>query len=219
MTSTDQGLSTIDRARQHRIHDADALRAVISTPRPAVVGKVRDHLDHHFQGFIAHSPFYLIATSSANGTCDVSPRGDGPGAVRLLDERTLVLPDRPGNRLADSLTNILQNPQVGLLFLIPGHADTLRVNGTAFITSDPALLDQLRAEDKVPSLAVVVSVQEAFLHCQKAFRRSHLWEPDLWPDRSGVSTMGAVWKDHQGLADVSADEIDRDLEQAYQVLY
>lgn len=107
MRVSGQHLSTMERARQHRFHDTDALRAVISTPRPAVVGQVRDHLDHHFRGFIAHSPFYLLATSSTSGTCDVSPRGDGPGAVRLLDERTLVLPDRPGNRLADSLTNIL----------------------------------------------------------------------------------------------------------------
>lgn len=211
--------AAIERARAHRLDDAAALRAVIPEPNAAIVGKVRDHLDHHFRAFIDHSPFYLVATANGAGRCDVSPRGDPIGSVRFLDDRTLVLPDRPGNRLADSLTNIVENPRIGLLFLIPGHEDTLRVNGRAWITVDPELLDQLRAEDKVPSLAIVVEVEEAFLHCQKAFRRSRLWKPGSWPDRSGVSSMGTVWKDHQGLTDVTAEAIDLDLEEAYRFLY
>ncbi len=211
--------SAVERARMHRVRDLAGLREVIPEPNAAIVGKVRDHLDHHFRGFIDHSPFYLIATSSASGTCDVSPRGDAAGLVRFLDDRTLVLPNRPGNRLADSLRNLTENPHLGLIFLIPGHDDTLRVNGTAWITTDPDLLAQLAAEGKVPSLAIVVEVEEAFLHCQKAFRRSNLWKPETWPDRSGVSSMGTVWKDHQKLTDVTAEAIDLDLEEAYRFLY
>ena len=219
MTVTDAPATPLDRARQHHVADAAALRAIIPEPNAAIVGKVRDHIDFHFRGFIDHSPFYLVATSSAEGRCDVSPRGDTAGAVRFLDERTLVLPNRPGNRLADSLTNIIQNPRIGVLFMIPGHEDTLRVNGRAWITDDPDLLGQMAAEDRVPSLAIVVEVEEAFLHCQKAFRRSTLWKPESWPDRSAVSSMGTVWKDHQKLTDVTAEEIDRDLEEAYRFLW
>ena len=229
MTITDPGdtaidvpgstISAIERARMHRVHDLAGLRQVIPEPTAAIVSKVRDHLDHHFRGFIDHSPFYLIATSSASGTCDVSPRGDAAGSVRFLDDRTLVLPNRPGNRLADSLRNLVENPHIGLLFLIPGHEDTLRVNGSAWITNDPELLAQRAAEDRVPSLAIVVEVEEAFLHCQKAFRRSTLWDPQTWPDKSGVSSMGTVWKDHQKLTDVTAEAIDLDLEEAYRFLY
>lgn len=229
MTITDSAETAVDvsaptvgaaeRARNYRVHDLAGLREIIPEPSAAIVNKVRDHLDHHFRGFIDHSPFYLIATSSASGTCDVSPRGDAAGSVRFLDDRTLVLPNRPGNRLVDSLRNLVENPHLGLIFLIPGHEDTLRVNGTAWITTDPELLAQLTAEDKVPSLAIVVEVEEAFLHCQKAFRRSNLWKPETWPDRSAVSSMGTVWKDHQQLTDVTAEAIDEDLEEAYRFLY
>jgi PPOX class probable FMN-dependent enzyme len=219
VTVTEPTVSPIDRARTRRVDSLAGLRAIIPEPNAAVACKVRDHLDHHFRGFIDHSPFYMIATSSAEGRCDVSPRGDAPGAVRFLDERTMVLPNRPGNRLADSLTNIIENPRIGVLFIIPGHEDTLRVNGKAWITDDPELLEQLKAEDKLPSLAIVVEVEEAFLHCQKAFRRSTLWKPETWPDKSAVSSMGTVWKDHQKLTDVSAEAIDLDLEEAYKFLW
>ncbi|PYM94217.1 MAG: phosphohydrolase, partial [Candidatus Rokuibacteriota bacterium] len=137
-------------------------------------------------------PFLLLATASASGRCDVSPKGDAPGFVHVLDERRLVIPDRPGNKRLDGMRNILENPHVGLIFLIPGREETLRVNGRAWIVRDEEILAKLSARDKLPQLAIAVETEEVFFHCPKAFRRSKLWEPASWPDRDALPTMACV---------------------------
>src|SRR5690606_16305086 len=140
--------------------------------------KMLTSLDKHAQAFIGRSPFLCIGTQNRDGKADVSPRGDPAGFVKILDEHTLAIPDRPGNNRLDSLVNITTNPSVGLLFIIPGFDDTLRVNGQATLLTDPALLNSMSVNDRLPNLAIVVRVTEVFMHCAKAFRRSKLWNPD-----------------------------------------
>jgi len=175
------------------ITDETALRAVIGgEPQPVVVSKIADHLNDLTRQFIERAPFVCIATSAPDGSCDVSPRGDPAGFVRILDERTLLIPDRPGNRIADSLRNILANPHVGLLFVIPGVGDTFRVNGRATITADAGLLAPSAVEGKPPKLGIVVEVEEAYTQCSKALLRSDLWNPDRHIERSDLPSSGAI---------------------------
>ena len=172
--------------------DATALRELLGEPADVVRAKVTDRVNALTQQFVERSPFVLLATSAPDGTCDVSPRGDPPGFVRVLDERTLLLPERPGNRLADSLRNILANPNVGLLFVIPGIGDTLRVNGRATIVTDHELLEPSAVEGKVPKLGLLIEVDEAFTHCSKAFLRSRLWDPERHLDRGELPSAGEI---------------------------
>lgn len=174
------------------VRDGDELRTLLGEPSALVRAKVSDRLNELTRTFVDRSPFVLLATSAADGTCDVSPRGDPPGFVRVLDDRTLLLPDRPGNRLADSLRNILANPHVGLLFIIPGIGDTLRVNGRATVVTDPALLESSTVEGKTPRLGLRVEVDKVFTHCSKAFLRSRLWEPETFADRSELPSSGEL---------------------------
>lgn len=174
------------------IRDEAELRAVIEAPAERVKSKLADRLNELTRQFVDRSPFLCLATSSSDGTCDVSPRGDPPGFVRVLDERRLLIPERPGNRLADSLRNILTNPNVGLLFIIPGISDTLRVNGRATITDDPELLAGSKVEGKQPKLALLVEIDEVFTHCSKAFLRSQLWAPERYVDRSELPSGGSI---------------------------
>jgi hypothetical protein len=156
------------------------------------------------------SPFVLIATSDATGRCDVSPKGDAPGFVHVLDTKHLVIPDRPGNKRFDGMGNLLDNPRVGLIFLVPGREDTLRVNGRAWIVRDPDVLEPLTAMGKVPNLAIGVEVEEAFMHCAKAFRRSGLWDTARWPNASALATPQRILFDHAGLADKPYEEYERE---------
>jgi len=169
-----------------------ALRDMIGLPTDVVHSKISDSVNELTRQFIERSPFMLLATSSSDGTCDVSPRGDPAGFVHILDERTLLVPERPGNNLADSLRNILANPNVGLLFLIPGVGDTLRVNGRATLTTDGALLEALEVEGKTPKLALLIEVDEVFTHCSKAFIRSDLWNSDRHIERDELPSQGAI---------------------------
>jgi PPOX class probable FMN-dependent enzyme len=158
------------------------LRALVGgTPGERAQLKERRGLDQQSRAFIAMSPFLLIATSGTDGSCDVSPKGDAPGFVRALDDSRLVIPERNGNRRLDGMTNLLSNQHVGLLFVVPGCDYTLRVNGRAWITRDPALLERMAAQGVPPKLAIGVQVQQAFFHCVKAFRRSRLWAHGEWP--------------------------------------
>ncbi|MBX3468437.1 MAG: pyridoxamine 5'-phosphate oxidase family protein [Planctomycetes bacterium] len=174
------------------VTDEPALRALIGEPTALVRGKLADRLSPATRPFVERSPFVCLATSDAAGRCDVSPRGDPPGFVRILDDRTLLLPERPGNRLADSLRNILENPRVGLLFVIPGVGDTFRVNGRACLTTDPALLAPCAVEGKAPRLGILVDIDEAYTQCSKAFLRSQLWDPTRFVDRAALPSMGEV---------------------------
>jgi uncharacterized protein len=176
------------------IADEDALREVIGDPGELVVAKVADRLNNLTRQFIERSPFVCVATSRPDGGLDVSPRGDPAGFVRILDERTLLLPDRPGNKLADTLTNLLADPRIGLLFLIPGVGDTFRVNGTAVITDDEALLAPSAIEGKQPRLGILVSVKEAYTQCAKAIVRSDLWNAENHISRKELPAHGAILK-------------------------
>ncbi|WP_344426915.1 pyridoxamine 5'-phosphate oxidase family protein [Amycolatopsis minnesotensis] len=174
------------------------LREVLKEPGKALWDKDIARIDEHARTIIEHSPFLLLATAAADGTCDVSPRGEPAGGVLVLDERTLAIPDRPGNRRADSLRNILENPRVGLLFMVPGMNETLRVNGIATIARDAPFFDRMAVQGKRPKLAVVVEVTELFLHCAKAFLRAGLWQPGTWPERDSLPSAGRIAKDHMG---------------------
>lgn len=190
------------------------LRALIGEPAPLTCAKIADRLNDATRLFIERSPFVCLATSDATGACDLSPRGDPPGFVRILDERALLIPERPGNRLADSLRNLLANPHIALLFVVPGVTDTLRVNGRAAITTDAALLAPCAVEGKVPRLGVLVDIDEAYTQCSKAFLRSHLWDAQRFVDPASMPTGGQVHRAIQGEA-FDAEEYDRERAERY----
>jgi PPOX class probable FMN-dependent enzyme len=196
-----------------RLTHAD-VRATLGEPNDIVQSKLLTALDAHCRAFIERSPFLTVATLGAAGDADVSPRGDPSGFVRILDERTLVIPERPGNRLADTLRNVADTGVIALLFLIPGVGETLRVNGHAFVTDDAALLATLEANGKVPKLAIVVEVQEAFLHCAKAFIRSQLWDTGAHAAPGEVPTLGAMIRDQLAL-EQSVSELEEIIETSY----
>jgi PPOX class probable FMN-dependent enzyme len=185
----------------HVISTADELAEAYDEPSDAVRTKAVASFDDHCRSFIALSPFVLVATVDADGRCDVSPRGGAPGFVSVLDDSRLVIPDASGNNRLDSLRNIVQSGRVGLLFLIPGMAETLRVNGRACITRDPELIAQHVTQGKAPRAVIGVELDEAFLHCAKAFIRSTLWDAGTWPDRDGLARPAQIWKDHIGMPD------------------
>jgi uncharacterized protein len=170
------------------------LRGIIGSPSELVAGKIADRLNHLIRQFVERSPFVCVATTRPDGGLDVSPRGDPPGFARILDERTLLLPERPGNRIADTLTNLLHDPRIGLLFLIPGVGDSLRVNGRAVIVDDPELLAESTVDGKVPRLGILVSIDEAYTQCSKAIIRSDLWNPVRHIDRSELPSSGEILK-------------------------
>lgn len=189
----------------------DDLVELMGEPSELVRCKVQNRIDRHARTLIAHSPFVLLATASARGTCDVTPRGDPAGSVLILDDRTLVIADRPGNKLHDSFRNIIENPHAGLLFLIPGMNETLRVNGRAKLVSDAPFFDDLVVRGKRPRLAVVIEIEELYMHCAKAFLRSALWQPQTWPDRATLPTLGEILKDQMALPGAAGD-VDKTLE-------
>ena len=196
-------------AKRAPIRDEADLREVLGLPTDLVRAKVRDRLDHLTRQFVERSPFVLLATSAADGSCDVSPRGDPPGFVRILDERTLLLPERPGNRLADSLRNVLANDHVGLLFVVPGVGDTLRVNGRATLVTDEELLAASAVEGRVPRLGFVIEIDQVFTHCSKAFLRSALWDPGRYVERSELPSSGEIHRARDPSFDAEAYDAER----------
>jgi PPOX class probable FMN-dependent enzyme len=168
------------------------LREIIGEPSQLVAAKIADRLNELTRQFVERSPFVCVATVDPGGGLDVSPRGDPAGFVRILDERTLLVPDRPGNKLADTLTNLLADPRIALLFLIPGIGETFRVNGTAVIVDDPNLLAGSAVEGKVPRLGILVTVEEAYTQCPKALLRSELWNPERHIERSELPSSGEI---------------------------
>ena len=185
------------------------LRAVYRPPRARSGLKVLDHLDVHCRNFLALSPLCVIGSSRADGRADASPRGDLPGSLaHVLDDRTLLLPDRPGNRQLDTLTNLVERPCVGLVFFVPGLNETLRINGRVEIVTDREYLAPLAARGKLPILVLKVTVEEAYLHCAKALIRARVWEPEAQVDRSRFPTYGQVLADQ--IAGADAAEIDAD---------
>ncbi len=188
------------------------LRTAYREPNERAEQKVLDRLDEHSRSFIALSPFCILTSVGADGLMDTSPRGDPPGFVAVLDERTLLLPDRPGNNQVDSLRNVLANPAVGLLFLVPGMNETLRVSGKAEIVTTEELLAPLSIKGKAPLSGLLVQVEEAFLHCGRSLIRSRLWEPEARIERSCFPTYGQVLADQ--IAGANAEEIDADEDEA-----
>ena len=193
------------------------LRALHAPPSDLVKRKCVDRLDRHCRDFIALSPFLVLGTADAEGHADVSPRGDPPGFVKVLDDTTLLIPERPGNNLLDSLSNIVANPEVGLLFLIPGFDETLRVNGTAALVSEPAALAPLAVDGKAPKVAIRVSVREVYLHCARSFRRAKLWDPAARVPRETLPTLARMVMDMSAINYDAA--IDRRVEEAMDKLY
>jgi PPOX class probable FMN-dependent enzyme len=171
------------------------LDAITERASGGAAGKTMHRIDQYARQFIELSPFCCLATNDGRGHADVTPRGDKPGFVRILDEKTLLIPERPGNNRMDSLRNIIEHPSVGLLFFIPGFEDTLRVNGRGRVTKDPRLLAECTVDGKAPKLGVIVDVDEAFLHCAKAFRRSRLWEADAQIPRATMPTLARMIMD------------------------
>ncbi|TDD53076.1 pyridoxamine 5'-phosphate oxidase family protein [Saccharopolyspora elongata] len=165
------------------ITSVDELREIVGEPLQRVADKARPGLHELDRQWLAASPFCLIATSAADGTCDVSPKGDPAGFTLALDDRTIAIPDRPGNRRVDGFRNVLSNPHVGLIYFIPGRGDTLRINGRARLVRDAPFFDEMVVKGHRPTLALVVEIDEVFHHCSKAFLRSALWKSETWePD-------------------------------------
>ena len=183
----------------YRIIDAAELRALYGQPNVRAANKVLPRLDEHCRAFIGLSPFCVLGTAAADGSADCSPKGDAPGFVQVLDDETLLIPDRLGNNRVDSMSNIVENPNVSLIFLVPGMNETLRVNGKATITTDDSLLEPFSVNGKQPRTGLVVKVDEAFLHCAKALMRSKLWDPERHIDRKSFPSLGRILADQTGV--------------------
>lgn len=191
------------------------LRAVIGDKIEMLEAKVSDRLDEFSREYIQKSPFLILSTADAEGRCDASPKGDAPGFVEIVDDRTLIIPDRPGNKLAYGHENVLANPYVGLLFMIPGTTETLRINGSAELDSSEELRDKLAARGKPATLAIRVNIEECFFHCSKAFIRSDLWKPDSWAQTPYKVSFGKIMAKKENLPDEAADALDEAIENDY----
>ena len=207
-------MDTGDLNDAYTVRSLDDLAKIYAKPLPKIATKATAHITEVGRAFIVASPFLVLATSNGD-SIDCSPKGDAPGFVMVLDERHLVIPDRPGNKRFDGMRNILENPHVGLIFFVPGREETLRVNGRATITRAPALLDRMEVGGKRPTLAIGVEVEEVFMHCAKAFKRSGLWHPDKWPDTSTMAPAACMLFDHAKPTDQTVEELARRLEIAY----
>jgi PPOX class probable FMN-dependent enzyme len=188
------------------ITDIEALKALHRPPLSRASDKVLDHLDRHCRDILALSPFCVLSSQGPDGQ-DVSPRGDPPGFIRVLDDRHLLLPDRVGNNRLDNFANLLSNPMIGLLVLVPGMDETLRINGRAQITDDDRLLADSKMQGKVPKIGLLITVNEAFLHCPKAFVRSGLWDPEKQIDRRQLASYGEMLTDQ--VTGLTAEESER----------
>jgi PPOX class probable FMN-dependent enzyme len=201
MAVTDVAIAAdpIANLRAHQVQTLDALYALNGVPSDAIVNKHTSYLTPLMAEFIRAAPFFLVATADAAGNCDVSPKGDPPGAVQVLDPRTIAIPDRAGNRRIDGHRNVIANPHIGLIFIIPNVDETLRVNGRAFLTAAPDLLASMAIQGREPNLAIVVEIDEAYMHCARAFLRSGLWQPEAWPDPDTVPTLRAIMCEQKDL--------------------
>lgn len=195
------------------IDHPSSLHDLYGKPLERALKKQLNHLDRHCRAFIALSPFLVIASSAPDGTCDASPRGDAPGFVAVLDEQTLLIPDRKGNNRVDTLENIVRNPHVGLLFLVPGMDETLRINGAARVITDASLLEPLAVRGQAPQTGVLVTVQDAYLQCGKALIRSDLWNPETRIDRSTFPSLGRILADQ--IAGLDPVETECSVEEGY----
>lgn len=199
-------------ARDDVVSDLATLEALYGEPQQLSIDKVTPFLTPLMIEFLNASPMYFLATANAEGQCDVSPRGDPAGAVWVADPTTLILPDRRGNKRVDSLRNLMENDLVGLVFLAPGSDDTLRINGRATLSRHQSLLDAMPMQGKAPNLALIVDIEEAYMHCPRAFKRSGLWNPETWPDKGAVPSMSAILHEQLHMAG-SVEELTREREE------
>jgi uncharacterized protein len=193
------------------------LRGRLGEKHPLSIQKVRPGLDKYSRQFVSMSPFLVISTSNAEGQADVSPRGDPPGFVHIVDDRTILIPDRPGNNRVDTMSNIANNPNIACLFFIPGFDDTLRLNGKATITDDATLLRHCTVEGKEPKIGILIRIEEVFIHCAKALRRSRLWQDDYRQDRKQMPSIAAIILDQvNAMPDaMTMKEVDEGVERDY----
>ncbi|WP_416897877.1 MAG: pyridoxamine 5'-phosphate oxidase family protein [Minwuia sp.] len=198
----------------HILRTEEDLRAIYGNASGRAAEKAIEKLDRHCRHFISLSPFIVLSSASAAGQGDVSPKGDGPGFVRVIDDSTIAIPDRPGNRRIDTLVNIVENPDVAVIFLIPGVRETLRVNGKAEISTDPALLESMAVNGKLPITAIVIRVEQTFLHCAKSIIRSKLWDEATKVDRSVLPSLSRMIADQAGM-EIDEAKSEKQLEEAY----
>ncbi|MFN6552929.1 pyridoxamine 5'-phosphate oxidase family protein [Mycolicibacterium septicum] len=191
---------------RREVTSADELRAIVGQPTAAVAKKVTDRLSEAQQVWLKQSPLGFVATTDAHGRVDVSPKGDPPGFVQIIDDTTIAIPERPGNRRVDGFLNVLQRPHVGTVFVIPGRGDTLRINGTARILSDADYFDAMAVDGKRPILALEIAIEEVFFHCPKAFLRSETWKPESWNPTAvpSVAQMAKAFKPDQSQEELDA---------------
>lgn len=191
---------------RREVTSADELRAIVGEPTAAVAKKVTDRLSPAQQSWLKQSPLGFVATTDAHGRVDVSPKGDPPGFVQIIDDTTIAIPERPGNRRVDGFLNVLQRPHVGTVFVIPGRGDTLRINGTARILSDAEYFEAMVVGGNRPILALEIAIEEVFFHCPKAFLRSDAWKPDSWNPTAvpSVAQMAKAFKPDQSQAELDA---------------
>ncbi|ARI78862.1 MSMEG_1061 family FMN-dependent PPOX-type flavoprotein [Halobacillus mangrovi] len=192
------------------VSTVEELEQLQGTAGPLAQHKVIRHLDEHCIPFLQHSPFTVLSTSNKDGECDSSPRGDEPGFVYILDTKHFVLPER-----MDSIRNLLENKNIGLLFMIPGLEETLRINGKAEIIKDSTILQHLEEKGHIPKIGILVSVEECYIHCAKALKRSHLWDPDQWPDSSGLAKPAKMMADHAKLDDFNEAKVQDAFNESY----
>lgn len=200
------------------INSEKKLRALFPATHELAIKKEQTKIDKHARDFISRTPFVCIGTHNDDDLSDVSPRGDAPGFIQVLDDKTLAIPDRPGNNRLDTLSNITHNPNIGLMFIIPGFDDTLRINGTAQLTNDPELLASMAVKGQTPKIAILVEVNELYMHCAKAFRRSKLWDPASIQDRNEMPSLMKIMLDQANEAPddhQEMDKLDEALEEAY----
>ena len=203
-----------DDARSHTVSDEAVLRGIVGEPTPQIANKEMHALDDYFRQYLSLCPFLCISTADADGRQDVSPRGDPPGFVKVLDDRTILIPDRKGNRRVDSMRNILENPQVGLILFVPGVEEVVRINGAARLTEDPALLARCEVNNSVPVLGIVVEIEDVFFHCAKAIIRSKLWDPETPIARSEFPSFGQIVRDQRD-SNATVEETDARLRKEY----
>jgi len=196
------------------ISDRAELRAVVGEPLPHIANKERPSLDKHCRRFIELSPFLAIGTIGADGHLDVSPRGDPPGFVKVLDDRTIAIPERPGNRRADTLMALMQNPKVSVMFLVPGVEEVLRLSGRAEVVRDGALLGAMAVNGKAPKLAIKIAIDHVFFHCGKALTRSKLWDPKTHIKRTDYASFGEIIHD-QRMSDEDPAAINARIDKSY----
>lgn len=203
----------------HKITDETALRTRYRDVSTLAKKKVMPRLDRHSRAFIGISPFLCISTAAADGKADVSPRGDPPGFVQVLDDETLLIPDRSGNNRLDTFSNILANPHVGIIFFVPGMEETLRIDGTAEIVAEHPALQTCAVNGSVPETGILVRVAHAHLHCAKALKRAKLWDAEAQIDRKSFPSLGKMITDQVAGLDMSADEADERIDKGYNKLY